>query len=199
MAGLPVCHDHVDEDVASPSTGEAGRRSAVESWASLHVAAGATVMKGAGRGLRSQMITTTGTGKTLVAARSAGELQATRMLVLVPSLDLLTRNGTAGRKGGRSGPVIGLSSLRGEEAGLPDTTDVDELLPWVRSSGEAHVAETVTSSLGTPARAHAAPFTASWRRWVRGWTRRSRRWSREGVRAVRDAGRVLAAPPGPRR
>ncbi|GAA3078303.1 hypothetical protein GCM10020000_74800 [Streptomyces olivoverticillatus] len=43
------------------------------------------------RGLRTQVVMATGSGKTLVAVRSAEELGAGRVLVLVPSLDLLTQ------------------------------------------------------------------------------------------------------------
>src|SRR5690349_15824084 len=68
------------------------------------------------RGLRTQVIMATGTGKTLVAARSAEELRAGRVLVLVPSLDLLAQTEAAWREGGRGGPMIGVSSLRGDEA-----------------------------------------------------------------------------------
>ncbi|WP_395485131.1 DEAD/DEAH box helicase family protein [Streptomyces sp. KHY 26] len=39
------------------------------------------------RGLRTQVVMATGSGKTLVAVRSAEELGAGRVLVLVPSLD----------------------------------------------------------------------------------------------------------------
>ncbi|MFC7994515.1 DEAD/DEAH box helicase family protein [Streptomyces rochei] len=43
------------------------------------------------RGLRAQVIMATGAGKTLVAVRSAEELHAGRVLVLVPSLDCWRR------------------------------------------------------------------------------------------------------------
>ncbi|MFD9219007.1 DEAD/DEAH box helicase family protein [Streptomyces sp. NPDC060064] len=63
----------------------------------------------------------TGSGKTGVAARGAEELRAAgRVLVLVPSLDLLAQSEAAWREGGRSGPMIGVSSLRGEAAGFPN-------------------------------------------------------------------------------
>lgn len=65
----------------------------------------------------------TGSGKTLVAVRSAQELHAGRVLVLVPSLDLLAQTEAAWREGGHTGPMIGVSSLQGEEAGFPNTTD----------------------------------------------------------------------------
>ncbi|WP_398922999.1 DEAD/DEAH box helicase family protein [Streptomyces sp. I6] len=70
-------------------------------------------------GLRTQVIMATGSGKTLVATRSAEELRAGRVLVLVPSLDLLTQTAAAWREGGRRGPQIGVSSLRAAEAAFP--------------------------------------------------------------------------------
>ncbi|WP_438272908.1 DEAD/DEAH box helicase family protein [Streptomyces acidiscabies] len=74
------------------------------------------------RGLRTQVIMATGSGKSLVAVRSAEELRAGRVLVLVPSLDLLVQTETAWREGGRRGPVVGVSSLRGEEVSFPSTS-----------------------------------------------------------------------------
>ncbi|MFH9590115.1 Helicase associated domain protein [Streptomyces luteogriseus] len=109
------------------------------------------------RGLRTQVIMATGTGKTLVAVRSAEELRAGRVLVLVPSLDLLAQTEAAWREGGRSGSVIGVSSLRGEEAAFPNTTDVNELVDWVRPFDKVTVFATYASlGLGTLERAHQA-------------------------------------------
>ncbi|MGC4977855.1 Helicase associated domain protein [Streptomyces sp. DT199] len=109
------------------------------------------------RGLRTQVIMATGTGKTLVAVRSAEELRAGRVLVLVPSLDLLAQTEAAWREGGRSGPVIGVSSLRGGDVAFPNTTDVDELVDWVRPFDKVTVFATYASlGLGTLERAHKA-------------------------------------------
>ncbi|GAA2616772.1 DEAD/DEAH box helicase [Streptomyces roseoviolaceus] len=109
------------------------------------------------RGLRTQVIMATGTGKTLVAARSAEELRAGRVLVLVPSLDLLAQTEAAWREGGRTGPMVGVSSLRGEEVSFPNTTDVDELVDWVRPFDKVTVFATYASlGLGTLERAHKA-------------------------------------------
>jgi superfamily II DNA or RNA helicase len=108
------------------------------------------------RGLRTQVIMATGTGKTLVATRSAEELRAGRVLVLVPSLDLLAQTEAAWREGGRTGPMIGVSSLRGEEASFPNTTDAGELVDWVRPLDKVTVFATYASlGLGTLERAHA--------------------------------------------
>ncbi|MGE6735326.1 Helicase associated domain protein, partial [Streptomyces sp. NPDC059900] len=109
------------------------------------------------RGLRTQVIMATGSGKTRVAVRSAEELRAGRVLVLVPSLDLLAQTEAAWREGGRRGPVIGVSSLRGEEASFPNTTDADELVEWTRGLEKVTVFATYASlGLGTLERAHAA-------------------------------------------
>lgn len=109
------------------------------------------------RGLRTQVIMATGTGKTLVAVRSTEELRAGRVLVLVPSLDLLAQTEAAWREGGRSGPLIGVSSLRGGDVAFPNTTDVDELVDWVRPFDKVTVFATYASlGLGTLERAHKA-------------------------------------------
>ncbi|WP_333778994.1 DEAD/DEAH box helicase [Streptomyces sp. IBSBF 3136] len=109
------------------------------------------------RGMRTQVIMATGSGKTLVATRSAEELRAGRVLVLVPSLDLLAQTEAAWREAGRTGPMIGVSSLRGEEASFPNTTDVGELVAWVRPFDKVTVFATYASlGLGTLERAHRA-------------------------------------------
>ncbi|MFJ3670349.1 Helicase associated domain protein [Streptomyces sp. NPDC090106] len=109
------------------------------------------------QGLRTQVIMATGSGKTLVAARGAEELRADRVLVLVPSLDLLAQTEAAWREGGRKGPVIGVSSLRGGEVPFPNTTDPAELASWVRPFDKVTVFATYASlGLGTLERAHRA-------------------------------------------
>lgn len=113
------------------------------------------------RGLRTQVIMATGSGKTRVAARSAEELHADRVLVLVPSLDLLAQTETAWCEAGRRGPAIGVSSLRGDEVSFPNTTDVDELVEWTRGLDKVTVYATYASlGLGTLERAHAAGLPA---------------------------------------
>ncbi|OEJ63595.1 helicase [Streptomyces agglomeratus] len=83
------------------------------------------------------------------------------MLVLVPSLDLLAQTETAWREGGRRGPMIGVSSLRGEEVPFPNTTDVHELVEWTRGLDKVTVYATYASlGLGTLERAHAAGLRA---------------------------------------
>ncbi|MGW5308122.1 Helicase associated domain protein [Streptomyces griseoluteus] len=124
----------------------------------LEPPAGSTVPE---RGLRTQVVMATGSGKTLVAVRSAEELRAGRVLVLVPSLDLLAQTEAAWREGGRTGPMIGVSSLRAGEAGFANTTDVDELVAWVRPCNRVTVFATYASlGLGTLERAHQAGLPA---------------------------------------
>ncbi|PGH52281.1 DEAD/DEAH box helicase [Streptomyces sp. Ru87] len=109
------------------------------------------------RGLRTQVIMATGSGKTRVAARSAEKLRAGRVLVLVPSLDLLAQTAAAWREGGSTGLMIGVSSLRGEDVSFSNTTDVEELVDWVRPFDKVTVFATYASlGVGTLERAHKA-------------------------------------------
>ncbi|MFH8442314.1 Helicase associated domain protein [Streptomyces sp. NPDC018026] len=109
------------------------------------------------RGLRTQVVMATGSGKTLVAVRSAEELGAGRVLVLVPSLDLLTQTQAEWHEGGRKGLMIGVSSLRGDQAVFPNTTAVEELVDWLRPFDKVTVFATYASlGLGTLEHAHAA-------------------------------------------
>lgn len=109
-------------------------------------------------GLRTQVIAATGSGKTLIAVHSAQQLGADRVLVLVPTLDLLAQTVAAWREGGRTGAMIGVCSLRAEDApGFACTTDVDELVDWTRGLKRVTVFATYAAvGLGTLQRAHAA-------------------------------------------
>ncbi|MER7111163.1 DEAD/DEAH box helicase [Streptomyces sp. NPDC000229] len=108
-------------------------------------------------GLRTQVIMATGSGKTLVAVHTAEELNADRVLVLVPSLDLLEQTVRAWRDGGRPGPFFGVSSLKSDEVGFPNTTDADELVKLTRGPGRITVFATYASlGLGFLEKAHTA-------------------------------------------
>ncbi|WP_330481419.1 DEAD/DEAH box helicase [Streptomyces sp. NBC_00724] len=108
-------------------------------------------------GLRTQVIMATGSGKTLVAVHTAEELTADRVLVLVPSLDLLEQTARAWRDGGRPGSYFGVSSLKSEEVGFPNTTDADELVRLTRGPGRVTVFATYASlGLGFLEKAHIA-------------------------------------------
>lgn len=109
-------------------------------------------------GLRTQVIAATGSGKTLIGAESAHRLSARRVLVLVPTLDLLMQTAGAWRRAGRSGAMVGVCSLRAEESqGVPCTTDPDELVAWLAGLEVVTVFATYASvGLGVLQRAHAA-------------------------------------------
>ncbi|MFI5752527.1 Helicase associated domain protein [Streptomyces sp. NPDC051644] len=109
-------------------------------------------------GLRAQVIAATGSGKTLIGVEAANRLSAKRVLVLVPTLDLLTQMARAWRQGGRHGAMVGVCSLRAEESdGVPCTTNPDELAEWVRGLGTVTVFATYASvGMGVLQRAHEA-------------------------------------------
>ncbi|MEV7857074.1 Helicase associated domain protein [Streptomyces sp. NPDC088183] len=110
------------------------------------------------RGLRTQVIAATGSGKTLIGVAAANRLAAKRVLVLVPTLDLLTQMARAWRRGGRRGAMVGVCSLRAEESdGIPCTTDAGELAEWVRGLDTVTVFATYASvGMGVLQRAHEA-------------------------------------------
>ncbi|MEU2339501.1 Helicase associated domain protein [Streptomyces sp. NPDC013172] len=109
-------------------------------------------------GLRTQVIAATGSGKTLIGVAAADRLSARRVLVLVPTLDLLLQMASAWRAAGRRGAMIGVCSLRGADSqGLPCTTDPDELIAWTAGPEMVTVFATYASvGMGTLQRAHAA-------------------------------------------
>uniref|UniRef100_UPI003100F82C DEAD/DEAH box helicase family protein n=1 Tax=Streptomyces mobaraensis TaxID=35621 RepID=UPI003100F82C len=96
-------------------------------------------------------------GKTLIAAEATRKLGARRVLVLVPTLDLLTQTAAVWREDGRAGAVIGVCSLRaGDSGGMPCTTDPAELVGWVRGLERVTVFATYAAvGLGILQRAHA--------------------------------------------
>ncbi|WP_411103886.1 Helicase associated domain protein [Streptomyces sp. cmx-4-9] len=109
-------------------------------------------------GLRTQVIMATGSGKSLVAVGSAEEMRARRVLVLLPSLDLLAQTAAAWREGGRPGRYLAVCSLSEKDAGAPTTTDPAEL---ARRGGPPEERVTVFATyaslgLGTVERAHRA-------------------------------------------
>ncbi|MFI6644809.1 Helicase associated domain protein [Streptomyces sp. NPDC050504] len=99
-------------------------------------------------GLRTQAVAATGSGKTRVAVEVARRLRARRVLVLVPTRDLLMQMTGAWRSWGRTGAMVGLCSLRASESqGVPCTTDAGELVSWTRGLDQVTVFATY-SSLG---------------------------------------------------
>lgn len=97
-------------------------------------------------GLRTQVIAATGSGKTRIGAEVANRLAAKRVLVLVPTLDLLTQMAGAWRRAGRGGAMVGVCRLPSEESdGIPCTTDAGELVEWVGSLDVVTVVATYAS------------------------------------------------------
>ncbi|WP_406740637.1 Helicase associated domain protein [Streptomyces atratus] len=113
-------------------------------------------------GLRTQVIAATGSGKTLIAVTAAEKLGARRVLVLVPTLDLLTQTAAAWREGGRTGAMVGVCSLRAADSdGVPCTTDPGELVSWVRGLERVTVFATYAAvGLGILQTAHGAGLGA---------------------------------------
>ncbi|MFF4911237.1 Helicase associated domain protein [Streptomyces sp. NPDC001260] len=109
-------------------------------------------------GLRTQVIAATGSGKTLIGVEVTNRLSARRVLVLVPTLDLLLQMAAAWRRGGRRGAMVGVCSLRGADSqGVPCTTDPDELVAWTAGPEAVTVFATYASvGLGVLQRAHGA-------------------------------------------
>ncbi|MFG2306564.1 Helicase associated domain protein [Actinacidiphila glaucinigra] len=113
-------------------------------------------------GLRAQVVAATGTGKSLIAVHAAHELRAERVLVLVPTLDLLAQMATVWREGGRTGRLFGACSLtEGEALGMPCTTDPVELVRWLGGGRRVTLFATYAAvGLGVLERAHAAGLGA---------------------------------------
>ncbi|MFD7617902.1 Helicase associated domain protein [Streptomyces sp. NPDC059802] len=113
-------------------------------------------------GLRTQVIAATGSGKTLIAVAAAEKLGARHVLVLVPTLDLLTQTAAAWREGGRTGAMVGVCSLRADDSdGVPCTTDPGELVSWVKGLERVTVFATYAAvGLGILQHAHSAGLGA---------------------------------------
>jgi superfamily II DNA or RNA helicase len=89
-------------------------------------------------GLRATAVAATGAGKTLIAAEAARRLEPRgRVLVMVPTLDLLTQTVQAWRMAGHTGPAVAVCSLEGDEVlaalGVRCTTNAIRLALWAGS------------------------------------------------------------------
>ncbi|SEQ10711.1 DEAD/DEAH box helicase [Streptomyces radiopugnans] len=89
-------------------------------------------------GLRATAVAATGAGKTLIAAEAARRLEPRgRVLVMVPTLDLLSQTVEAWRMAGHTGPAVAVCSLEGDEAlealGVRCTTNAIRLALWAGS------------------------------------------------------------------
>ncbi|MFJ4806943.1 DEAD/DEAH box helicase [Streptomyces murinus] len=89
-------------------------------------------------GLRGQVHAACGTGKTIIAAASAKRLVPKgRILVLVPTLDLLTQTVQAWRAAGHTGPTVAVCSLQDDpelwNLKVRSTTNPVQLALWYGS------------------------------------------------------------------
>ncbi|GHJ19042.1 DEAD/DEAH box helicase [Streptomyces albus] len=112
-------------------------------------------------GLRTQVVAAPGSGKTLVAYEVARRLEPRgRVLVLVPTLDLLTQTVAKWRQYGMTGPAVAVCSLDrdpesrtylADELDVRCTTNPLRLALWA-GSGPATVFATYASPVGNPGR-----------------------------------------------
>ncbi|MFJ4633426.1 Helicase associated domain protein [Streptomyces sp. NPDC088847] len=86
-------------------------------------------------GLRGTVVSATGSGKTITAAWAAREcFRGGRILVMVPTLDLLVQTAQAWRRVGHHGPMAAVCSLENDEVleqlGVRTTTNPIQLALW---------------------------------------------------------------------
>ncbi|MER6450826.1 DEAD/DEAH box helicase [Streptomyces venezuelae] len=113
-----------------------------------------------GPGLRATVVAACGTGKTLMGVHTAQRLvRAGRVLVLVPTLDLLVQTVTTWRGAGRAGRMVAVCSLQRDPeldgAAVRCTTDWRQVLGWAGRAGQVTVFATY-ASLQVLAEAHGA-------------------------------------------
>ncbi|MFJ4414566.1 Helicase associated domain protein [Streptomyces sp. NPDC088925] len=104
------------------------------------------------RGARATVVSATGTGKTISAAAAALELfPSGRVLVMVPTLDLLVQTAQSWRAVGHTAPMVGVCSLPGdlllEELRVRTTTHPIRLALWA-GQGPVVVLATYSSLVG---------------------------------------------------
>jgi predicted helicase len=104
--------------------------SRIRKWAGFPVRASAPA-----QGLRATVVSATGSGKTITAAWAALEcFRGGRILVMVPTLDLLVQTVQAWRRVGHNGPMVAVCSLEKDEVleqlGVRTTTNAIQLALW---------------------------------------------------------------------
>jgi superfamily II DNA or RNA helicase len=109
-------------------------------------------------GLRATVVSACGTGKTIMAAHAAKRLVPHgRILVLVPTLELLSQTIAAWRKEGHTGRTVAVCSLEGDPSLFMEdvrvTTSAPQLALWA-SDGRPMTVFTTYSSLGVLTEAH---------------------------------------------
>lgn len=109
-------------------------------------------------GLRATIVSACGTGKTITAAHAAQRIAPFgRVLVLVPTLELLTQTAREWRREGRAGEAFAVCSLEGDgalwRAKVKPTTSAPQLALWAAGKRQLTVFATY-SSLPVLAEAH---------------------------------------------
>ncbi|MEV8457760.1 Helicase associated domain protein [Streptomyces sp. NPDC052095] len=107
------------------------------------------------QGARGTIVSATGSGKTIMAAASAlGCFPDGRILVTVPTLDLLAQTAQAWRAVGHQAPMVAVCSLKNDAVlgslGVRTTTNPIRLALWARS-GPVVVLATYASLVQRPA------------------------------------------------
>ncbi|KAA6211798.1 helicase [Streptomyces filamentosus] len=100
-------------------------------------------------GERATYVSATGSGKTITAAAAAREFfPRGRILVMVPTLDLLAQTAAAWRRVGHTAPMVAVCSLEADDAlaalGVRTTTNPTQLALWA-GTGPAVVFATYAS------------------------------------------------------
>ncbi|MEU2772479.1 Helicase associated domain protein [Streptomyces sp. NPDC007162] len=119
---------------------------------------------------RASVIAACGTGKTLIAARTAARVAPRgRVLVLLPTLDLLSQTIRSWRLAGRKGAAVAVCSARQAldheplGADVPLTTDPGEVAALTTAAGPAPVTAYATyASLPTVTAAHRDHHLPPW-------------------------------------
>ncbi|WBB60988.1 Helicase associated domain protein [Streptomyces sp. WMMC500] len=120
-------------------------------------------------GLRATVVSACGTGKTITAAHAAMRIAPYgRVLVLVPTLDLLSQTVAAWQAEGRDGMAVAVCSLSDDpvlwNAGVRVTTNPIQLALWL--AGKSHVTVFGTySSLPVLIEAHEGAYGQQLDRW----------------------------------
>ncbi|WP_371524524.1 Helicase associated domain protein [Streptomyces sp. NBC_01283] len=102
-------------------------------------------------GSRGHLVSACGTGKTLIALRTAEALNINHLLVAMPSLDLIGQWAAAARADGRREPLLAISSLQADKhpllagAGAVSTGSGDYLASWLSRHKKATVFTTLDS------------------------------------------------------
>lgn len=109
-------------------------------------------------GLRATVVSACGTGKTIMAAHAAKRLVPHgRVLVLVPTVELLSQTIAAWRKEGHTGRTVAVCSLEGDPSLFMEhvrvTTSAPQLALWA-SDGKPLTVFATYSSLGVLVEAH---------------------------------------------